>query len=346
MLVKTSLLFLTILPFLTLVHGSISADVIMQKDSKDDKFPPCKTCKLYVESFLKGIEKTAKGNFAGGDTAWEEEKQKNYARSEVRLIEIQENMCSEVSGFSDQCHNFAADIESEIEEWWFKVQHSKEKDSDLFTWLCINNLKRCCPIDHYGPECKPCVGFPNVCFGNGKCKGNGTRKGNGQCSCNKEYQGELCNVCNTGYFQAYKDDKTILCSKCHSSCESECSSGGPKGCAKCKTGWASDKDIGCYDINECSQEDICETNKFCVNTEGSYRCMQCDPSCNGCDGDGPDMCQKCAQGYKLVDNICLNMHSKSTHSNENLYRCFVPPNIWDCSSGFLMMIHFITHCPM
>lgn len=60
---------------------------------------------LFSQPFIllfQGIEKTAKGNFAGGDTAWEEEKQKIYAKSEVRLIEIQEKMCSEVSGFLDQ----------------------------------------------------------------------------------------------------------------------------------------------------------------------------------------------------------------------------------------------------
>ena len=41
----------------------------------------------------------------------------------------------------------------------------------------------------------------------------------------------------------------------------------------------------------------CAGNKFCVNTEGSFRCMRCDKSCDGCDGDGPDNCAKCADGY-------------------------------------------------
>lgn len=92
------------------------------------------------------------------------------------------------------------------------------------------------------------------------------------------------------------------------------------GCTKCKSGWAADKDIGCYDINECSDENICSGNQFCVNTEGSYRCMQCDPSCNGCHGDGPDMCEACAEGYKLQQNICINTQAKSQNTNENLYR--------------------------
>ena len=41
----------------------------------------------------------------------------------------------------------------------------------------------------------------------------------------------------------------------------------------------------------------CAGNKFCVNTEGSFRCMRCDKSCDGCDGDGPDNCAKCGDGY-------------------------------------------------
>lgn len=30
----------------------------------------------------------------------------------------------------------------------------------------------------------------------------------------------------------------------------------------------------------------------------------CDRSCNGCDGDGPDNCFACAKGYFLNDNMC------------------------------------------
>lgn len=62
---------------------------------------------------------------------------------------------------------------------------------------------------------------------------------------------------------------------------------------------------GCFDINECIDTETCpETNKFCVNNEGSYSCLDCDKSCIGCDGDGPDMCEKCADGYELREGIC------------------------------------------
>ena len=51
----------------------------------------------------------------------------------------------------------------------------------------------------------------------------------------------------------------------------------------------------------------CAGNKFCVNTEGSFRCMRCDKSCDGCDGDGPDNCAKCGDGYvkNKVQYLCI-----------------------------------------
>jgi len=48
------------------------------------------------------MERTAKGNYGGGDTAWEEENKRVYKNSELRLVEIQENLCKEVSTGQDQ----------------------------------------------------------------------------------------------------------------------------------------------------------------------------------------------------------------------------------------------------
>lgn len=33
--------------------------------------------------------------------------------------------------------------------------------------------------------------------------------------------------------------------------------------------------------------------------------LDCDRSCKGCTGDGPDMCKRCAKGYTLVNNMCV-----------------------------------------
>ena len=42
------------------------------------------------------MERTARNKFEGGDTDWEEKNMGSYKTSEVRLIEIQERLCSEV----------------------------------------------------------------------------------------------------------------------------------------------------------------------------------------------------------------------------------------------------------
>lgn len=67
------------------------------------------------------------------------------------------------------------------------------------------------------------------------------------------------------------------------------------------------EDKGCLDVNECASPDTpCQDNQFCVNNEGSYKCLDCDKSCAGCTGDGPDMCRECAVGYTLIDNMCTD----------------------------------------
>ena len=62
-----------------------------------------------------------------------------------------------------------------------------------------------------------------------------------------------------------------------------------------------DTENGCQDIDECQAAQTihgCDASKqFCVNTEGSHRCMACDKSCKGCFADGPDTCIDCANGY-------------------------------------------------
>lgn len=69
----------------------------------------------------QGVEKTARGKHEGGDAAWEEEKLKSYGKSELRLTEIQENLCKD-SKYSTQCHATAEKVETTIEDWWFHKQ--------------------------------------------------------------------------------------------------------------------------------------------------------------------------------------------------------------------------------
>ncbi len=50
----------------------------------------------YVIPFMfQNIKKTAKSNFGGGNTDWEEKNLGTYAFSETRLIEITESVCSD-----------------------------------------------------------------------------------------------------------------------------------------------------------------------------------------------------------------------------------------------------------
>ncbi|XP_026477458.1 cysteine-rich with EGF-like domain protein 2 [Ctenocephalides felis] len=289
-----------------------------KNEKKAIKLAPCQSCRTLVDSFKKGMDRTSRGKYEGGDAAWEEQKLGSYMTSEIRLVEIQEKLCNDVDRGQDQCHTLAETNEGLIEEWWFKHQ---ENDFNLHQWLCIDRLKVCCPIEHFGPECLPCEGYPKVCNGNGQCKGNGTRLGNGKCICDKGYSGDICAHCADGFYESYKDDEKLLCSQCHAACKGPCTSGGVKGCKDCNKGWFMNKDGGCMDINECVEvKNPCKVNEFCVNNEGSFSCLSCDKACKGCSGDGPDMCEKCAEGYELKDNICVDVSSQERSTYVSITR--------------------------
>ncbi|TRY68225.1 hypothetical protein TCAL_05218 [Tigriopus californicus] len=272
------------------------------------KLPPCAACAALVGSFEKGMERTARGKFEGGDAAWEEKNQgKGYASSEVRFVEIQERICKDLERGETQCHDNHHSWEDHLETWW-KIQ-PMETRAPLKDWLCIETLKACCPEEHFGADCEPCFMKDKdgvICSGNGKCKGSGTRKGNGKCACDRGYGGELCEKCAVGFYESYKDEDKALCSPCHKSCLGHCTGSGPKNCAACKGGYTMDKEHGCTDIDECLLSQPCTGNKFCVNTEGTFQCLRCDKACNGCEGDGPDSCLVCAEGFvKNKDGLCI-----------------------------------------
>lgn len=43
--------------------------------------------------------------------------------------------------------------------------------------------------------------------------------------------------------------------------------------------------------------------------KGVHRVAVCDRACESCQGDGPDMCDTCAEGYTLKDNVCVGMYT-------------------------------------
>lgn len=268
------------------------------------KIGECHACRLFVESFGNGLERTSRGKYEGGDVAWEEEKlKKSYKRSEMRLIDIQDSICQEEPKHAFQCHNIAERAEAFIEDWWAQ---DPDESTDLFKFICIDSLKLCCPKQHYGKDCLPCKGnLQNLCNGNGKCRGEGTRKGNGTCLCETGYMGDHCEICSPDYYLAYQDVNKMLCSPCHRACSGGCRSGTPKDCVACKQGYIFDSDEGCTDVNECEDVNRCKKSEFCVNGDGSYVCFPCDKSCDGCYGDGPDMCRKCSTGYSKKGELCI-----------------------------------------
>lgn len=298
----------------------------IEGENKDDKkstslqLPPCEACSMVYESFIEAMKLTAQNHFGGGDTSWEEAKLGPYATSEVRFIEVQELLCSNKKA-QDQCLTLVEQWENYLEDWWF---NQRKSHPDLREYLCIYSLKVCCPAAHFGPECKPCTGYPdNICSNNGKCNGSGTRSGDGKCQCKEGYGGFYCEKCDANYFEVIKD-KQLLCSKCDISCEGGCVSAGSQNCNSCAKGWTLVKEKGCVDVDECSDSRaICEDQEFCKNTIGSFKCLNCDEGCNGCTGHGPDSCIKCRDSYVLDRHVCVIPDTIKTYSNKTQYLTYL-----------------------
>lgn len=93
---------------------------------------------------------------------------------------------------------------------------------------------------------------------------------------------------------------------CPDTCKT-CSGQDKSRCLECTAGWTL-HDYTCIDIDECGTELAqCPLSSYCSNTEGSYKCRDCDRSCVGCMGSGPARCRKCAAGYRLTGAKCLDV---------------------------------------
>ncbi|KAG9333812.1 hypothetical protein JZ751_010091 [Albula glossodonta] len=206
------------------------------------KTAPCQACRKLTENFMKGLERTANKNFGGGNTAWEEEKLAKYARSETRLLEIVESAC-ETTDFD--CNRLLEQIEDQVETWWFHSLemcfpvYRQQEAPDLFEWLCIDELRLCCPPGRFGPDCAECPSGPGgVCGGLGRCEGEGTRLGGGECVCDPGYSGQLCQDCADGYYREKTSNHTrASCSACYHACK-RCAGPEDYKCLACKAGWS------------------------------------------------------------------------------------------------------------
>ncbi|XP_053576913.1 protein disulfide isomerase CRELD1 [Bombina bombina] len=301
--------------------------LIVLSSAGTSKKEPCQTCRELVNRFLKGIEKTAGQNFGGGNTAWEEEKLAKYEISETRLLEVIETACDK-SDFD--CNQMLEQNEEHLETWWFKRQ---KEYPDLSQWLCMDTLKLCCPEGTYGPDCFECPGGTlKPCSGNGKCNGASTRSGTGLCDCYPSYGGPLCLDCAIGYFEEARNESHLVCSECYSAC-SKCFGPESDQCVLCKKGWLL-HDHKCIDIDECGTEkDHCKSDQFCVNTEGSYECRDCDKSCIGCMGAGPARCKKCNKGFYRDGPKCLDVDecdSEELKCRGSHEECMNTPGSYTC----------------
>ena len=84
------------------------------------------------------MERTKRGKLEGGDAAWEEKSGQRYLTSEVRLVEIAEQVCKELSRGQSQCHQNYGEWEDHIEAWW--AQDPEERPT-LRQWLCVESLQ-------------------------------------------------------------------------------------------------------------------------------------------------------------------------------------------------------------
>ncbi len=279
------LAFVLFLSLLVKGSGSDDNDGRARKEERASaRLPPCAACATLVQSFENQLV-GGKGGGADGDKAL-----------------LFDSLCRDVERGEQQCRANLEEWRGSLEEW-LQVRPAVESGVDgnsLRRWLCVDRLELCCPEGHFGPDCQKCQAVDDrgrMCSGNGKCKGEGTRKGNGKCACDAGYSGTLCESCDAGFYESYQDEEKHLCSPCHKSCQLHCTGSGAKSCLACRAGYTMDSEHGCVDMDECLVSRPCSANKFCVNVEGAYRCLHCDQACDGCDGDGPDNCHRCAEGY-------------------------------------------------
>lgn len=245
-----------------------------------------------------------------------------HMSDKIDLERIKKTVCREIISDIDRenCRSFFFSNINKIREWKQQNERSTQLTQMSFLdFVCIKELKLCCPHRAYGPRCTKCP----ACGPNQHCHGEGTRTGNGSCVCKSGHsKPPACATCLPGYYMDYvrssaipssandnsneAEQQALLCKPCHRSCKF-CRKAGPLGCEVCQKGFTWVQGFGCSDVDECvqSKKKICGENTFCVNTEGSYFCYECDRGCDGCHGDGPDMCLRCAKGYNYEKGNCI-----------------------------------------
>jgi len=216
-------LILTIYQSSYVIHSKKQVSNHLEEEAVKSR---CTGCHTFVQNFKRGLEKTASSNYGQEKADWEprftNEKLGSYSASETRLVEVLEGVCDK----DYYCNWVASEYEDEIENWYF---HKQTTFKDFDSFLCVEKGKLCCPLEHYGPQCKSCASLK--CGIHGKCQGSGTRTGEGKCECDHGYTGGRCQKCSPNFYGT--NDST--CIICNDACDG-CIGPGSDQCVECAKG--------------------------------------------------------------------------------------------------------------
>ena len=166
----------------------------------------------------------------------------------------------------------------------------------IFSCLCEAGYRGnlCLDIDE-------CLEESSTCAVNAACQNT---DGSYKCFCNEGYfgNGQTCSIgeCDESVCQ---DDK-----QCVSATTIEC---------ECKTGYLSDNNGTCFDIDECLSENLCDQNAICTNSVGSYSC-ECE---TGFHGDG-EVCSfgSCSDESCPTNEVCVSLTTSDCKCQEGFER--------------------------
>lgn len=290
----------------------------------------CTRCREIANSFQEGLRNTDGKSFSDGTL--DISRRLKYATSELRFTEIFEKLCQK-NRREMECYDMLEILEPKLEKWWSTTFRFDQSNTDYIKNTVCTEARVCCDYGYFGPDCESC----HSCSVNGICDGNGTRSGTGKCSCRFGYAGDDCGSCNVETHYALESEDSLVCLQCHMSCSGGCKGPEPTHCIRCAEGWfekVDDNVMSCSDVNEC-ENSPCESDQYCLNTQGSYQCPKCDRACKVCAGPTNANCTECATGYaRSGDGICEDIDECQTSgicpskeiciNNPGGYRCACP----------------------
>ncbi|XP_066913775.1 uncharacterized protein [Clytia hemisphaerica] len=206
----------------------------------------------------------------------------------------------------------------------------------------------CCEAGYYSTymktACEPC---PQNEYSMGNCDECKTCPAGTDCGCavspcspgvvcrNIGLGGYKCEGCLQGFINT-SNNQCIDVNECDENpCFGECINLVPGyRCAGCPPGYvgtapggfgadfARNNKQNCTDVNECSQQNLCDPNSFCINTQGGYYCGSCKA---GYVGSGNGTCQ-------LGDFCAIGKHN--CHENATCFPISAGKFKCKCKDGF------------